>query len=352
MNVTWERRTLGEVLQLRYGKALASEFRSPDGDFPAYGANGVKDRSTKSLVTKPSLVVGRKGSVGEVARVSEPFWPLDVTYFVEHDDSATDLGFLYYLLVWLQLPRLARGVKPGLNRHEAYALEVPIPQIKDQQRIAALLDKAFADTDAAFVAMGASSKLTEEISQSYVNDVLSKRDSNWMEVQLRDICQVDWGNTNLTKKAYVPDGAFLAVSASGGDGRIDRMEHKAGTPVLSAIGAQCGRMFLPGEDFTAIKNTITLTPIKDRCVGSFLYRVLSNVELPKRGAAQTFISKGDIQNFRITIPEGLVRQEEISQQITELEVERDLLIELRHEKRVKLEHFRQALLHQAFAGQL
>lgn len=124
----------------------------------------------------------------------------------------------------------------------------------------------------------------------------------WKIRTLGEICTVDWGNTNLTKSAYVDDGKYLAVSAAGCDGRIGHKEHEKHTPVLSAIGAQCGRMFLPEEDFTAIKNTITLTPRDGMCISKFLYQLLTYVDLPKRGAAQPFISKGDIQTFKVPVP--------------------------------------------------
>lgn len=61
-------------------------------------------------------------------------------------------------------------------------------------------------------------------------------------------------------------------------------------------------MFLPTEDFTAIKNTITLTPKEGICDSAFLYYLLDSVILPKRGTGQPFISKGDIQKFPISIP--------------------------------------------------
>ena len=124
----------------------------------------------------------------------------------------------------------------------------------------------------------------------------------WPTKTLGEICTVDWGNTDLTKSAYVEDGKFLAVSAAGCDGRIGHKEHVKHTPVLSAIGAQCGKMFLPEEDFTAIKNTITLTPRDGTCTGKFLYQLLTHVDLPKRGAAQPFVSKGDIQTFEVPVP--------------------------------------------------
>ena len=124
----------------------------------------------------------------------------------------------------------------------------------------------------------------------------------WKRTTIKDLCVVDWGNTNLTKAAYVEGGKFLAVSAAGCDGRIGHKEHSKHTPVLSAIGAQCGKMFFPDEDFTAIKNTITLTPRAGVCNAKFLYYLLSFIDLPQRGAGQPFISKGDIESFQIQVP--------------------------------------------------
>ena len=133
----------------------------------------------------------------------------------------------------------------------------------------------------------------------------------WHEVSLKQICDVDWGNTKLTKSSYVNDGEFLAVSAAGADGRINHFEHEANVPVLSAIGAQCGRMFYPGARFTAIKNTITLTPKENMVDGKFLYYLFTHVELPKRGAGQPFISKGDIEAFQVSIPNDVDVQRKI-----------------------------------------
>ena len=123
------------------------------------------------------------------------------------------------------------------------------------------------------------------------------------KVKLEDVCIVAWGNSELTKSSYIEDGSYLAVSAAGCDGRIGHREHSKHTPVISAIGANCGRMFLPNEDFTAIKNTITITPKSNLTDGRYLYEVLTFLELPKRGGAQPFMSKGDIEKFKIPLPD-------------------------------------------------
>jgi type I restriction enzyme S subunit len=140
----WPVKTLGEIITLAYGRPLDAKDRDENGAIPVYGANGVKARSKRSLVEGPSIIVGRKGSAGELNFCSGPFWPLDVTYYVEHDVKETDLRFLYFLLSLLDLPRLAKGVKPGINRNEVYGLTTQVPPLEEQKRIVALLDDATA----------------------------------------------------------------------------------------------------------------------------------------------------------------------------------------------------------------
>ncbi len=84
-----------------------------------------------------------KGSAGEITLTEEKFWPLDVTYFVTFDDRRHNLIFLYHCLKSLQLTRLAKGVKPGLNRNDVYSIEFAFPPLPEQKRIAAILDEAF-----------------------------------------------------------------------------------------------------------------------------------------------------------------------------------------------------------------
>ena len=126
--------------------------------------------------------------------------------------------------------------------------------------------------------------------------------AKWPMVKLKDVCTVDWGNTNLTKSSYKPDGQYLAVSATGGDGRIENFEHEVGVTVLSAIGANCGKVFFPEERFTAIKNTITFTPDRAKILPKYLFCVLSENKFPVRGAGQPFMSKGDVQKYTIPLP--------------------------------------------------
>lgn len=132
-------------------------------------------------------------------------------------------------------------------------------------------------------------------------------------VELKDVCVVDWGNTNLTKSSYVENGKYLAVSAAGCDGRIDEFEHEIGVTVLSAIGANCGRVFYPTEKFTAIKNTITFTPDREKILPKYLFYIMQKNDLPRRGGGQPFMSKGDVQKYKIVLPPIEVQKEIVEQ---------------------------------------
>jgi len=137
--LTTGHRKLGEIVELHYGKGILKHERKPDGKYPVYGANGVLDYSDKYLIDSEAVIVGRKGSAGEVTRVSGKFWPSDVTYYVLGNDNI-DIDYLFHALKNLNLQQLAVGVKPGINRNRVYELKIPLPPIVEQRKIVARLE--------------------------------------------------------------------------------------------------------------------------------------------------------------------------------------------------------------------
>ena len=94
--VGWEWVRLGEIISLEYGASLPEKIRMP-GLIPVYGSNGVVGLHNEALVDKPSLIVGRKGSVGAINICTEPFWPIDTSYFVTPPEDVA-LDFAFHLL--------------------------------------------------------------------------------------------------------------------------------------------------------------------------------------------------------------------------------------------------------------
>ena len=140
MKKGWQEKAVGDILELEYGKPLDKSNRKPNGRYPVYGANGEKTRTDKFYHDKPSIIVGRKGSAGEINLTENKFWPLDVTYFVTFDEDQHDLRFLYYLLTALELTKLAKGVKPGINRNEVHSNTTKVPPLPEPKRTLRILD--------------------------------------------------------------------------------------------------------------------------------------------------------------------------------------------------------------------
>ena len=130
---------LGDEIELAYGKGLPQRSRIP-GDFPVFGSNGRVDTHDRPLIKGPGIIVGRKGSVGEVIWSDEDFWPIDTTYYVKLKDPEDNLRYWYYQLKVLGLNQLnSHSAIPGLNREVAYAKRVIKRQPEEQEKIADIL---------------------------------------------------------------------------------------------------------------------------------------------------------------------------------------------------------------------
>ena len=142
MTVGWRELRLGDVCEFKYGKSLPKAKRSGEG-FAVFGSNGQVGRHQDALTGGKTIIVGRKGSLGEVTFSFDRCWPIDTTYYVDESATTTDLRWLYYRMKAMPLPLLNRAAAvPGLNREDAYAQRLLLPPIEEQRRIAALLDAA------------------------------------------------------------------------------------------------------------------------------------------------------------------------------------------------------------------
>src|SRR5690606_13105368 len=67
-----------------------------EGGYPVYGTGGIFKRCSDYLHNKPSVLLGRKGTVDKPLFVEEPFWTSDTIYFTDIRDDI-DPKYFYYL---------------------------------------------------------------------------------------------------------------------------------------------------------------------------------------------------------------------------------------------------------------
>lgn len=134
----WEKKQLTDEIELCYGKGLVEKERI-SGKIPVFGSNGIVGFHNEFLIKGPGVIIGRKGSVGEVKFSAMDFWAIDTTYFLKLKKKG-DIRFWYYFLLTLNLNKMnSHSAVPGLNRDAVYEITKNIPEYFEQQEIADLL---------------------------------------------------------------------------------------------------------------------------------------------------------------------------------------------------------------------
>lgn len=142
INGAYQTKNVDKVLTLEYGFSL-TEGERINGDFPVYGANGIIGSHNEFQVKAPCIIIGRKGSAGEINWSDKNCTPIDTAFYVKLlDETTTNLKFIYHILRWLNLPSLRTGSGPGgINRNQVYNLSIPIPPFDIQQQLAAKVEE-------------------------------------------------------------------------------------------------------------------------------------------------------------------------------------------------------------------
>ncbi len=166
----WRTVPLGDICKLEYGNNLTDKMRN-GGSVPVYGSAGIVGWHDKPLTKSPTLIVGRKGSVGNVFYSKIPCFPIDTTYYVEETVCKENLRWIELFLSNFNLRQLNMATAvPGLNRNIAHLIQIPLPPLEEQKQIASL----FQSIEAAMEQVDWQEKNLKALQKSLVKGLLSK----------------------------------------------------------------------------------------------------------------------------------------------------------------------------------
>lgn len=134
--VEWKYCALGDVMTLQRGFDI-TEKQTADGKIPIISSSGITGYHNKFMAKGPGVITGRKGTLGKVYFIENPYWPHDTTLWVKDFKGSAPL-FVYYLLMKLDLKKFdAATANPTLNRNYIHPLHIVFPSFVEEQKVIA-----------------------------------------------------------------------------------------------------------------------------------------------------------------------------------------------------------------------
>jgi len=161
---------LGEILKVGHGKSQ-HEVIDVNGEYPILASGGVIGKARKYLYDRPSVLIGRKGTIDVPQYMDKPFWTIDTLFYTKIFDpnNAKYLFYQFNLIDWYSYNE-ASGV-PSLNARTIENIEVSIPEPEEQTRIATILS----NMDAEIGALETKLAKYKQIKQGMMQNLLTGR---------------------------------------------------------------------------------------------------------------------------------------------------------------------------------
>ncbi len=166
----WEVKRLGDVLAICHGKSQR-DVAAPDGQYPILATGGQIGTARIPLYEKPSVLIGRKGTINRPQYMDTPFWTVDTLFYsaMKDDNNAKYFYYRFCLIDWMQFNE-ASGV-PSLNARTIEKIEIECPEPREQATIAALLS----DMDTELSTLEARRDKTRNLKQAMMQELLTGR---------------------------------------------------------------------------------------------------------------------------------------------------------------------------------
>lgn len=317
MVVEWKR--LGDLVRIKNGK---DHKALGEGEFPVFGSGGIMRYADTYAYNKPSVLIPRKGSLGNLFFVDVPFWNVDTIFYTEIDETQINPKFFYYFLTTARLGEMNQaGGVPSQTQAVLNELKIPIPcpdnpkkSLEIQAEIVHILDTFTELTN----------ELTNELTarkkqyNHYRDQLLSFEEGEVVWKTLGKLAEnLDFKRKPITSglreagdipyygasgivdyvKDYIFDGDLLLVSEDGAN-LLAR-----NTPIAFSISGK-----------TWVNNHAHVLKFETYAERRFVEYYLNSIDLTPyiSGAAQPKLNKKNLESIRIPDPSPTKKEQIVS----------------------------------------
>ena len=403
MKAGWEVKSLGEIADIQSGSGFPEKYQGiSNHSIPFYKV------SDMNLVGNEREMIFQNNTISELVRtqLGASIFPEGSTIFpkiggaiftnkkrITSKDSCVDnnvMGaipkknkvdsqFLYYFFQSHDLVEFANDAHlPSIRKTvvESWPIKIPL-SITEQQRIVAILDRAFEGIAKACANAEQNLQNARALFESHLQSVFTQGDKGWQESKLDEVCNLITCGVAATPK-YVDESVgvpFLsAQNVRDGEVVLDKYRYISkvfhqeltkknkptkGDVLYSRVGSKFGEAGVVEHEFEfSVYVSLTLIkPIPDK-LDSYFLKYYLNSPLVKSLALKSISSSGvpnlnvkDVREFPIKYP-SISIQKEFVEEIYLLRKETQRLEALYQRKIALLGELKKSLLQQAFAGEL
>ena len=341
-NPNWQIKTLNEVCnKISAGGDKPEDCtteKTEENQIPIF-SNGIKNKGlcgyTKTpTITKPALTISARGTIGFACVRYEPFFPIVRLICVIPNEKLVVLEFLCYALQYI-IPQGEGTSVPQLTIPNFKKIEIPIPPLDEQKRIASALSKIDAYLENTIKLIEEKERFKRGIAKKLLTckegeNIPEARfkgfEDEWETKTLNSISNIKKGEQK-NKLDLIADGKYPVLNGGMNfSGYCNSYNREANTITISE-GGNAGYVNFIKEKFWSSGHCYTLHDLKiDKY---FLYQCLKNSE--KRlmklqlGTALKNIRQSEIVEFELNIPKSIKEQEKIGGYLSLLDEEIDNL---------------------------
>lgn len=178
-----------------------------DGEIPVYGSGGIMRYVNQYIYNEVSVLIPRKGSIGNIFYVDTPFWSVDTIFYTKIDLSQINARFLFHYLLTQNIEKLnTAGGVPSLTKAVLDKIQIPVPPLPVQSEIVRILDN-FTELTAELTA-----ELTDRKKQYeyYRDSLFSGLDASYEP--LSTLADIGTGSSNTNEGLEIGDYPFFVRS--------------------------------------------------------------------------------------------------------------------------------------------
>lgn len=297
-NVEWKR--LGDVARIKNGKDHKALGK---GEFPVFGSGGIMRYADTYAYNKPSVLIPRKGSLGNLFFVDVPFWNVDTIFYTEIDETQISPKFLYYFLTTAGLGEMNQaGGVPSQTQSVLNELKIPIPcpdnpekSLEIQAKIVRILD--------AFTAL--TTELTTELTSRkkqynyYRDQLLSFEDGDVEWVALNEIANIkngkDWKSLGAGNIPVYGSGGIMQY--------VDTFVYDKPTVLIPRKGS-ITNIFYVDNPFWNV-DTIYYTELDiDKIIPKFFYYFMTTIDMMQldTGSGRPSLTQAILNEIKVPLP--------------------------------------------------